>query len=104
MQQLLSEIEVKDISAEDFEILGEKAFPEGLIDILIKEAVPIGMARKIIVEVKTGTVKEQNVAQLSTYRSEIAEECIVVALIANRFGPRVLKYAEKERIKLVRYS
>ena len=104
LEKLLLGIGIKGISAEDFEILGEKAFPEGLVDILIKEAVPIGMARKIIAEVKTGAAKEQDIAQLTAYRGEIAEECIAVVLIAKRFSSQVLKYAEKERIKLARYA
>lgn len=104
LQKLLSGIEIKDISAENFEVLGEKAFPEGLVDILIKEAIPIGMARKIIVEVKAGAAKKQDLTQLSAYRNEIAEECIAIVLIARKFGSQILKYAERERIKLVRYA
>lgn len=103
LKKLLSEIEIEKISAEDFEVLGEKAFPEGLIDIMMKEAVPIGIARKIIVEVKAGASREQDLAQLSTYRNEIAEECIAVFLIAKGFSSTVIRRANEEHIKLIRY-
>lgn len=43
-----------NIRAEDFEVLGEKALPEGHIDLLIKDRVPKGYSRRVIVEVKTG--------------------------------------------------
>lgn len=103
MTGLLSKIGIDGVSVQEFEVLGEKAFPEGLVDILIKEAVPIGMARKIIAEVKVGTATERDIAQLSSYRAAIAHECIGTVLIAKRFSPRVLRSAEKEQVHAVRY-
>lgn len=86
------------------EILGEKAFPEGLIDILIKEAVPMGIARKIIIEVKASAAKEQDLVQLKSYRDEIAEECVGIVPIAKKFSSPVIKRARGEQIKLIRYT
>lgn len=39
-----------NISPEELEILGEKAFPEGHVDMLIKNATPKGISQKIIIE------------------------------------------------------
>lgn len=102
-KEFLSKVGVEGVRPEAFEILGEKAFPEGAVDILIKEAIPIGLARKIIVEVKTGAAKEQDLGQLGNYRDEIAEECIATILIARKFSTGIARKAEKERIKLVKY-
>ncbi len=101
---MLSEIEITIISSQELEILGEKAFPEGLIDILMKEATPIGMTRKIISEIKTGAAKAQDIEQLKTYRNEIAEECLATTLIAKKFNPSMIKTAQKEHINLIRYT
>lgn len=92
-----------DIPPEELEVLGEKAFPEGFVDILIKDAAPTGISRKIVVEVKTGTAQIKNLTQLNTYIDEIGEECIGGILIAKKF-PKALKKSQNNRIKLVTYS
>lgn len=92
------------IPAEEFEILGEKAFPEGHVDILIKEAFPRGVTRKIIIEVKRGASKEQDLSQLRNYAEELGDECIATALIARKFSPAVKWGAETERIGLATYT
>ena len=45
LQRLLTAVRV-NLQSSSLEVLGEKAFPEGHIDILIKESVPIGQSRR----------------------------------------------------------
>ena len=100
----LTEIGGAGISPEEFEVLGEKAFPEGHVDILIKEATPKGVTRKIIIEVKTGIAKRQDLTQLRSYAEEIGNECIAAVLIARSFGPTIIKMAKEKQIELVTYT
>jgi hypothetical protein len=104
LQNLLEDLGLKNLEAKDFEVLGEKAFPEGHVDILIKEATPAGLARKLIVEVKTGRSDAGDVTQLSNYMKEIGDECIGGALIACSFPTNVLHKARSEGIGTFVYS
>ena len=101
---LLNEIGVKDFSPKEFEVLGEKAFPEGHIDILVKEATPMGVSRKMIIEVKTGAGTKRDLGQLRSYAEEIGNECIAAILIARSFSPVMVKTAKDKQIKLVTYA
>ena len=92
------------INPNNLEVLGEKAFPEGFVDILIKEATPLGISREIIIEVKTGVAREQDISQLEGYANEIGKECIVAILIANKFPKKVIKNVDSEKIKFFKYS
>jgi len=93
-----------DLSPELLEVLGEKAFPEGFVDILIKEAAPTGISRKIIIEVKTGAAQKKDLTQLKTYIDEIGDECICGILIANKFPKTLIQRVKNQQIKLVSYS
>lgn len=104
LSKFLSGIGIGGIPCEEFEILGEKAFPEGHVDILIKEAVPIGTTRKIIIEVKRGAAKEQDLSQLKNYAEELGDECIATALIARKFSPAIKRVAKTEQIRLATYT
>lgn len=104
MKRFLSKLDIKNIPAESFEILGEKAFPEGHIDILIKESAPIGISRKIIIEVKTGVANEQDLNQLRRYVDEIGEECVAAVLIAEKFQRTVIQKAQSKQVKLIKYN
>lgn len=86
------------------EVLGEKAFPEGYVDILIKEAIPTGIGRKMIIEIKTGPAKEQDINQLRSYTDEIGKECIAAILIANKFSKKLIQKAQSEKIKILKYN
>lgn len=99
-----SEFGIAQASAEIFEVLGEKALPEGHVDILVKEATPIGVSRKIIIEVKTGIATRRDLNQLKTYTEEIGYECIAAILIARDFSPSVIKIAKDKHIKLASYD
>jgi hypothetical protein len=95
---------IANVSLEEFEVLGEKAFPEGHVDILIKEATPVGITRKIIIEVKTGAGTRRDLNQLKTYTEEIGDECNAAILIAKGFSSSIIKMAKDKQIKLASYT
>jgi hypothetical protein len=99
----INQIEVDTLDTHKLDVLGEKALSEGHIDIMIKEAVPIGLARKIIIEIKTGLAKLQDVSQLSAYMDELGNECISGILIAKDFSKKVLQEAQSKRIHVFSY-
>lgn len=57
---VLKQFEV-DLSPDDFEVLGEKALPEGFADIFIKMRHPEGKNLYLVVEVKTGRAYSREV-------------------------------------------
>lgn len=104
LQDFFTKIALCDLKGSDFEVLGEKALPEGHIDIFIKEAQPIGISRKIIVEVKTSAARIEDITQLKNYMSELGKECIGGVLIAQKFSQKVSEKACNENIKPLIYS
>ena len=104
LQAFFNSSSLNNLQAKDFEALGEKALPEGHIDILIKDCIPAGYTRKIIIEVKTGKAKPQDVAQLATYVSEMGEECVLGVLIARDFPKKVQQESGNKGIKCFIYS
>lgn len=102
LQVFLENLGLKSYEVKDFEVLGEKALPEGHIDIFIKDSHPKGKSRKIIIEVKTGSVKLQDTIQLKRYMDEI-EECVSGALIVGKASRNVLRKAQEEGISLFVY-
>lgn len=100
----LYQIGVETLDTSKLEVLGEKALAEGHIDILIKEAIPIGLARKIIIEVKTGLAKLQDISQLSMYLDEMGSECLGGLLVARDFSRKVLQEARRQGISTVEYK
>jgi len=104
LQALFDSSGLDNLQAKNFEVLGEKALPEGHIDMLIKDRVPAGYTRKIIVEVKTGRAKPQDIRQLGNYVSEIGVECELGILIAQDFSKKLQQESESKRIKCFVYS
>ena len=104
MASFLLQIGVDALDTGKLEVLGEKALAEGHIDILIKEATPMGLARKIIIEVKTGLAKLQDINQLSMYVDEMGKECLAGVLIAGNFSRRVIEEARKTGISTFEYK
>ncbi len=103
LQKFLDDISVNEVDAGDLEVLGEKALPEGHIDIFIKEAVPIGESRSIIVEVKAGKATMRDFEQLESYRREFGPECMRSVLIAKDFGKKnVLTF--QNRVTALKYT
>jgi len=96
LQEFLENISVGEVKAENLEVLGEKALPEGHVDIFIKEAVPIGESRNIIVEVKVGRAVIRDFEQLEQYLRELGPECLRAVLIARDFSKKaVFKFENK---------
>jgi len=89
--------------AVDLEVLGEKALPEGHVDILLKQRTPIGSAMKIPIEVKTNEAKEKDLEQVLGYMKELRGECPAAILLAAAFSKRVVSLANDSGIQLVRY-
>ncbi|MCX8022547.1 MAG: endonuclease NucS [Syntrophorhabdaceae bacterium] len=79
------------LQAKDFEVLGEKALPEGHVDILIKDAVPTGFSRKIVIETKLNKALIKDIAQIKSYIEELGDECIGGFLIAKDFPKKALQ-------------
>jgi hypothetical protein len=104
LQMLLSRLSFERIRAGEFEILGEKALPEGHIDLLLKQRVPLGSGLKIPVEVKTKTAQAKDLDQLRAYMDEMRGECPIGILIAGDFNKRVIGGAKDAAVKLVRYA
>lgn len=104
LQDLFASCGLNNLQAKDFEVLGEKALPEGHIDILIKDCIPAGYARRIIIEVKTGKATPQDIVQLRNYMVEIGEECVLGILIARDFPKKVQQESENRGIKCFAYS
>lgn len=104
LQGMFDSSGLNNFQAKDFEILGEKALPEGHIDILIKDCIPAGYSRKIIVEVKTGKAKSQDICQLGNYVTEMGEECVLGILITQNFSRKVQQESENTGIKCFTYS
>lgn len=100
MREFLEYISVDEIKAEDLEVLGEKALPEGHIDIFIKEAIPIGESKNIIVEVKLGRALTRDFEQLKDYLREFGSECLRAVLIAKDFSKKVVTDFKNEIIPL----
>lgn len=98
----LDKLWLREFATHEFEVLGEKALPEGYVDILVKEARPKGEVKQIIIEVKFGRATKNEVKQLKSYVDEIGEECIAGVLITEHSPKRVK--VEDERIHLMSYE
>jgi hypothetical protein len=87
-----------------FEVLGERALSQGHVDILLKQAIPIGTAKKVAVEVKRDRATLDDLAQLIGYVQELGQECIGASLIASGFPKGVVAEAKARGISLVGFS
>jgi len=74
---------------DEFEILGEKALPEGFVDIFIKLKHPAGRNKYILVEVKTSRAQKRDMDQLKNYLEEFNDEAVGGVLIAKDFPKRL---------------
>ena len=86
----------------NFEMLSEKALMQGLVDILLKESVPIGTSKQIIIEIKTNKASLKDVKQVETYVKELSNECLGGVLIAKDFQKKL--FPNNSNIKLIRYK
>jgi hypothetical protein len=90
-----------DIPSDNFEVLGEKALPEGFVDIFIKLKHPAGMNKYILVEVKTGRVQKRELEQLNRYVNEFSGDSVGALLIAKEFPKSLLK---ESKVLFVKYD
>jgi len=104
LQDFFHKVGLHDLKASDFEVLGEKALPEGHVDMLIKDSRPIGISRKIIIEVKTSRVTAKDVKQLKNYMNEIGDECMAGILIGRQSSTKTLREATNGKITICSYS
>jgi len=104
LQALLSSFSFEGIRPRELEILGEKALPEGHIDLLLKQRVPLGSGLKIPIEVKTKKAQPKDLDQLRGYMDELRGECPIGILIAGDFNRQVIGNAKDAKIKLVTYE
>ena len=85
----------------DVEILGERALPEGHVDLLIRDAEPVGQATNVPIEVKLNRCSDDNLEQLRGYIRQLQPECPGGVLLAETI-PR--SFDVPEDIALVRAS
>jgi hypothetical protein len=104
LQELLDSLGPGGFQAEDFEVLGEKALPEGHIDILIKDRSPRGCSRKIVVEVKLNRAQLEDLEQLEAYLGAMGEECLAGILIAKDFSRKVREKGSSPKIRYYTYT
>ncbi|OLB37064.1 MAG: hypothetical protein AUH11_09725 [Acidobacteria bacterium 13_2_20CM_57_17] len=104
LRNLFTGISFDAVPAAELEVLGEKAIPQGHIDILLKQRVPVGSDPKIPIEVKTKKALPKDLSQLRAYMNELRGECPIGMLIANDFHKQVIQSARNFNIRLVRYS
>ena len=88
-------------SSGEMEVLGEKALPEGYVDIFIKPRHPSARNMYLLVEVKTGRASRKDFEQLKGYMDEMGSEVAGGILVAGDF-PRSLPF--RSIILPVRYS
>lgn len=101
---VLQMIEMDGNLSSQLEVLGERALSHGHVDILIKDRVPIAVARKIVVEVKRRKAQSVDLVQLREYGDELGKECVGKVLVAESFPRPVLRDAPGMNIRLVRYA
>ena len=91
-------------SPRKFEVVSEKALPEGHIDLLIKDKQPEGISRKIIIEVKTGRALAKDILQIEKYMEELKEECKRGVLVAKSISRKLVKIASSKNIFCFEYD
>lgn len=104
LRAVLVETGLATVDPQSLEVLSEKAFPEGHVDLLIKPATPIGVSRKAIIEIKTGAATRSDVIQLCTYRDNLGDECVGAILIAKSFSTKMVEAARREGVMPFEYG
>lgn len=85
----------------DVEILGERALPEGHVDLLIRDSEPVGRATNIPIEVKLNRCSEEDLKQLAGYIEQLEPESPGGILLAETI-PR--EFETPENVVTVRAS
>jgi hypothetical protein len=101
---LLADTGLARTDADALEVLSEKAFPEGHIDLLVKEATPMGISRKVVIEVKRRAGVKAEVQQLARYRATLGAECVGAILISAGSSQRTREFAREEGVAIREYA
>ncbi len=101
LEEFLEKLSIK-LEASQLEVLGEKALPRGYVDMLIKETIPAGLSRKIIVEVKKERALERDFRKVLQYRGEVGRECVAAVIIARKTSNSLRR--RFKQVSFVRYS
>lgn len=104
LQNVLGSVGISGLEAGSLEVLGEKALPEGHIDLLIKESTPKGLSPKIVVEVKTGRVVPRDFEQLRAYMKEMGRECVGGLLVGGSLSRKTLGLAKHTGVRPLTYA
>lgn len=70
------------LAERNIEVLGERALPEGHLDLLLKDAEPVGSAVQLPIEVKLNRCNEDDLDQLLGYMRQLQPECPGGVLLA----------------------
>lgn len=73
----------------NIEVLGERALPEGHLDILVKDAEPVGSSLKLPIEVKLNRCDDSDLDQLRGYMKQLQPECPGGVLLAETIPRRL---------------
>jgi hypothetical protein len=99
LKEFLNQVGVSE--EEELEVLGEKALPQGYVDILIKRARPRGENRMVAIEVKLSRATDKDAKQLEGYMDELGSECVAGILMAEGFSRRLKR---RGRLHFARYT
>lgn len=66
----------------EIEVLGERALPEGHLDVLLKDAEPVGESIQLPIEVKLNRCDDDDLDQLYDYMTQLEPECPGGVLVA----------------------
>ena len=73
------------------------------VDILIKEATPKGISRKVVVEVKRRRAGTSDIQQLAAYRDALGPECLGAVLVCPGASTKILDWSRKHGIAIASY-
>ncbi|MEX0682956.1 MAG: hypothetical protein WD904_10370 [Dehalococcoidia bacterium] len=103
MSSILARTGLAGYGPSQLEVLSEKAFPEGHVDLLVKESTPKGVSNKVVIEIKGGVAAKADVEQLVKYRSTLGAECVGAILIARAASSKVRNLAEDQGVIIFDY-
>lgn len=104
LNQFLSALGLDELHSQQLEILAERALPKGHVDILIKDATPIGTTTVIAVEVTLGVARPNDLVQLEQYVRIIGEECRAGVLIARSASANLVASARERDLHIFSYA
>lgn len=78
----------EELADRETEVLGERALPEGHLDILLKDSEPVGGSVQLPIEVKLNRCDDGDLEQLREYMGQLNPECPGGVLLAETFPRR----------------